>query len=37
VQVGCIQLIAANEINAATLSDESRGHTKCVRPVRLRR
>jgi hypothetical protein len=33
VQVGCIQLIADNEINAYTLTDQSRGHTKCIRPV----
>ena len=33
MQLGCVQLIAANEISSYSLSDQSGGHAECVRPV----
>ena len=33
VQLGCVQLIAADEINADPLTYQSGGHAECVRPV----
>jgi hypothetical protein len=33
VQLGCIQLIAADEINAEALTDQRGGHAKRISPV----